>query len=429
MPLQNENIRSEEVNELISNKPGWLIRRGVSLFFLILIACGIGTYFIQYPDIVNANATIVPVNAPKPIIAKTSGRLIKLFKTDGANCITGDIIAFLESTACHDEVIRLSHLVDTLQLFTDIDKIEAIPILFTQSQNSFTHLGELQTNYRSFAESFLNFTNYLSKGFYVKKKAMLKKDLSNTKKLFSNLQVQKRLNEKDLALTQTTHDAQQSLNKDSVISDYDMRNEESKLIGKTMTIPQVDASLINNENQQNALSKEILELYNQIVQQKKIFVQALNNFKTIVEEWRAKYLLTAPLDGVINFAGFLQENQQIQESKTVCFIVPANSQYYCEILLPQTNFGKIKLGQEVILKFQSYPYQEFGSVNGKIEFIKNIPTDSGYLSKVILQNGLVTNYNKQLLFTNGMKAQAEIITEEMRLSDRLFNGLRKLVTH
>jgi len=389
----NPVLLSHEVREIISYKPVWIVRNGIMLFLIIICLLISVTFFISYPDIVNASATVVPVNAPKPIIAKTGGRLIKLFKTDGVNC----------------------------------NKIEEIPVLFTKSHNSFIHLGELQTDYRSFAESFLNFTNYLSSGFYVKKKRMLQKDFFNTKKLFSNLLTQKELNEKDLALTQKTHDAQQSLNKDKVISDYDMRNEESRLIGKTMTIPQIDAALINNENQQNALAKEMLELDNQIVQQKKIFVQALNNFKANVEGWKAKYVLTAPIDGLVSYTGFLQVNQQIPEGKTIGFIVPDNTQYFCEMNLSQTNFGKVKTGQEVMLKFQSYPYPEFGSVKGKIELIKNIPTDSGYLSKVFLPKGLLTNYNKQLLFTNGMKAQAEIITADLKLSDRLFTQFKSLI--
>ena len=65
----------------------------------------------------------------------------------------------------------------------------------------------------------------------------------------------------------------------------------------------------------------------------------------------------------------------------------------------------------------------------RIAVTKTTPTDSGYLSKVILPEGLLTNYNKRLIFTHGMQGQAEIITEKMRLSDRLFNGLRKLINH
>lgn len=427
MPISNEIIRSEEVTELVSSQPSWLVRRGVSVCFLILLACGPGTYFIEYPDIVNANAMVVPVNVPKPVFAKISGRLVKLYKTEGDNCKTGDIIGFLESTAKHEEVIQLLYLTTNLQLLTDSNRLEDIPDIFTLNPNNFTDLGEIQSDYKTFAESFLNFTNYLNSGYFVKKKHMLQKDLLNTKRLYSILLSQKALQQQDLILTQKTHDAQQTLKDDKVISDYDMRNEESKLIGKKMSIPQVNASLISNENEQNALIKQMMDLDNQIFQQRKIFVQALNTFKSSIEDWKSKYVLMAPVNGVISFTGFLQENQQVEMGKTFCFIIPKNNQYFCEVLLPQTNFGKLRIGLKVLLKFQSYPSQEFGFVSGEIESIKNIPTDSGYLAKIQLTRGLLTNYNKRLIFTNGMKAQAEIITENIRLSQRLFNGLRWLI--
>ncbi len=79
----------------------------------------------------------------------------------------------------------------------------------------------------------------------------------------------------------------------------------------------------------------------------------------------------------------------------------------------------------MLLKFPSYPPQEFGSVKGVIEYIKTIPSDSGYMAKVKLPYGLITNYKKQILFTEGLVAQAEIITEKRRLSDRFISGFKK----
>ena len=96
------------------------------------------------------------------------------------------------------------------------------------------------------------------------------------------------------------------------------------------------------------------------------------------------------------------------------------------MLTSRNNAGKIKAGQEVLLKFASYPAQEFGSVRGRIEYIKNVPTDSGYLAKVSLPDGLSTNYKKPILFQEGLMAQAEIITEKKKLSDRLFSGITNL---
>jgi HlyD family secretion protein len=138
-----------------------------------------------------------------------------------------------------------------------------------------------------------------------------------------------------------------------------------------------------------------MELENLIAQQKGIFSQSLNTFKSQVEDWKKKYLLVAPLSGKIAFATFLQENQELKANQIICFINPESTQYFAEIYIPQTNFGKVKTGQEVLLKFPSYPFQEYGSIKGRIDFISNINTDSGYLAKVILPQGLTTSYKKK----------------------------------
>ena len=43
-----------------------------------------------------------------------------------------------------------------------------------------------------------------------------------------------------------------------------------------------------------------------------------------------------------------------------------NISYFVEMLIPQYNFGKVKQGQDVLLKFQAYPFEQYGSVLGKI---------------------------------------------------------------
>jgi Cold shock domain len=166
------------------------------------------------------------------------------------------------------------------------------------------------------------------------------------------------------------------------------------------------------------------QLENDIAQQKGIFVQALNTLKAQLDDWKNKFLLIAPVAGKVSFAEFLQENSQIKVWQTVCFVNPENTQYYARVFIPQNNFGKIKTGEEVLLKLNAYPYREFGIIKAILGFVSSIPTDSGFVAKVILLNGLLTNYKKQLHYTEGLSAQAEIITEDLQLSDRLFNELR-----
>jgi len=77
------------------------------------------------------------------------------------------------------------------------------------------------------------------------------------------------------------------------------------------------------------------------------------------------------------------------------------------------------------LKFAAYPDQEFGSVIGSIEFISHIPTDSGYMAKIALPKGLITNYNKSIQYRDGLTAQADIITENLRLLERFYYNTLK----
>jgi HlyD family secretion protein len=135
--------------------------------------------------------------------------------------------------------------------------------------------------------------------------------------------------------------------------------------------------------------------------------------------------MISPVEGRVSFSGFIQEKQELKQGQLVCFINPGNTSYYAETLIPQYNFGKIKTGQMVLIKLQAYPYQEFGFIEGKIDYINQISTDSGYHAKISLPTTLITNYNRKIQYRNGLLVQADIITENTNILQRLFYNLRK----
>ena len=416
--------RSELLQDIVSNKPGFLIRWGNLFFLIILFLIIIACWFIKYPDVVPASAKLTSINAPKPVVCLIGGKLINLNVIESQRVKKGDILGYLESTADHKEVLTLASVLDTIQLLLNQNKADEIIKYFPGTA---TQLGELQASYQTFSQGFLSFTNYLNEGFYIKKRTMLLKDRENLQKLNRNLVEQQKLQEQDLALVQKTFEANQSLKKENVISEFDYRLEQSKLINKKLTLPQIQSALISNESQQIEKEKEIIELENTISQQKLIFQQSLNTFHSQVEDWKKRYIMIAPMAGKIAFNSFVQENQQLQASQTICYVNPENSQYFAEIVIPQSNFGKVIVGQQVLLKFESYPFQEFGSVIGKIDFISRLPGEKGYLAKVILTKGLTTTYNKQIQYRDGLSAVAEIVTQDMRLLERFYYNLVKQI--
>lgn len=427
-PIHSEpptRLLSNEIQEIISDKQNWMVRNGIVLF-LFIMGCLIGTtFFISYPDVVSVSATLTSVNAPKEVKVKTEGKLVKLNAVEGKNVSLNDVLGFMESTANHLEVLALSKSIDTLQQEITNKNYTHISSYFSES---FQDLGEIQQSYQVFKQSFALFKQYLASGYFLRKKNMLEDDIAYLKRSHANLVQEKSIQQEDLGLEKETLDADQSLKDSKTISSFDYRSEKSKYINKALSIPRIVAAIISNESSQHEKQKEILQLENDIAQQKEIFIQSLNTFKAQLDEWKSRYLLKAPISGKIAFASFLQENQQLKINQTFCFINPENTQYFAEIAIPQHNLGKIKSGQKVLLKLPSHPFQEFGTLLGKLDFISKIPSDSGYFARVILPNGLRTNYQKQIQYRDGLTAQGEIVTTDTKLSDRLLYQFTKLMT-
>lgn len=420
---QDVQLLSPDVQEIISRNPGWLVRNGMLLLLLIAGGLLLTTFFIRYPDVVSAKARLTSVNAPKEVLAKTEGLLERLFVKEGQQVRQHEVIGFIESRAIHEEVIGLSQLIDSMQQLTDAHLEE----LGNRHLPAYANLGEVQAAYQVFMQAYTTFRQYLHAGFYVQKKKMIREDIALLHRVHATLEEQRKLQQEDVRLAGQNFDASKSLSDEKVIAAMEYRNEKSKYLAKAMSVPQVKASLLNNESNRHEKEKEMIQLDNDIAQQKAIFVQALNTLKAQLDDWKNKYLLQAPVPGTVAFTDILQEKTRIRQGQAICCINPGNTSYYATVLIPQTNFGKIRTGERVLLRLPAYPSREFGALNGRLDFVAAVPTDSGFMARVSLPEGLRTDYKKQLQYREGLTAQAEVITEDLRLSDRLFHELRSLV--
>lgn len=95
--------------------------------------------------------------------------------------------------------------------------------------------------------------------------------------------------------------------------------------------------------------------------------------------------------------------------------------------LPIQRSGKVKNGQRVIVRFNNFPDQEFGVVKGEVSSISLTPMEGNYAIEVRLPDGLTTNYGITLPASQEMTASAEIVTEELRLIERLIMPVKKVM--
>jgi HlyD family secretion protein len=288
-------------------------------------------------------------------------------------------------------------------------------------------LGELQTNYQSFQNELAETKQTLTSGYYEKKKLSLEKDLNYLGELKNNTLQQKQLVQQDQQMQNTEYKAYESLAKDKVIAPLELNQYKSKLIAKQQSLQQMDEQITNNDINSHNKLKELLDLKKQVSDEQQKFHSALLELKSNIEKWIQQYVLTAPEAGKILFVSSSQENEMVSGGQGLFYVQPEQSQYYAELMAGQKGLGKIKTGQKVMIKVESYPSEEFGYINGTVNYISDLPNRrDSFLIKVDLPKGLQTNYNRKIFFRNDLSAQAEIVTDSRKLFDRLMGKLKQV---
>lgn len=419
---KNFQERSDIAQEIISRKPDFFEKWSLLVFLILLLLLLLGTWLIRYPDIIEGQAILTGDNAPKEIIPRQSGRLTALFVKNNQQVKQGDIIGWLESNASTEEVIDLSTKLENSIALLGQSNPAIVSTMFNQR---FKNLGELQVPYQTFITAWQQYNDYLVNGFYYKRKNMLHSDITSLENMKGKTASQKGITEQENALAKKTFEMNEILFKEKVISAEEYRQAQAALMSKEKTVPQMDVNIISQQNQIRDKQKEIDQLNHDITIQQKIFEQALHTLKSSVDDWLRNYTIQAPTNGQVVFVLPLQQNQYIQQGKLLGYVNPYDSKYYAEVKLSQTNFGKVDTGMKVQLRFDAFPYQEVGFVPGHLNYISKVAIDSGFLGTVQLDKGLITNQNKTLQYKNGLKAQALIITKDMRLLERLYYSIIK----
>lgn len=416
--ILDEDIHSEDIDEIISKPPSWLLSRGISFIFLtMLMLIGVSA-FIRYPELVTAEMRFTTSVSPKVIVNQSNGTLQKILVKDASWVEQGQAIAYIESTADHSQVLSLLAALKDIRE-NDPESVDLEKIIPPSELN----LGELQTGYQSFYLAYLNYRALAEEGIYSTRKRVLLEEASNVIQQNERSKQSFELQQQELKIAEQEYERFRQLAEKKIISPVELQQKEALLLSKRQSIPQMESSLLSMENNLLSKNRELAEINNQMFEETKKFSQAFNSFISDAANWKQKYVLSAPISGKLVYGGVLQENLYITAGQELFYINPNRDDYYGEAYILQINSSKVKTGQDVMIKVRSYPYQEYGYLRGKISYISDIPIlDSVFFSKVTIER---TDQDSIIKLKPGIWADADIITEDMSIMKRIWMNLTK----
>lgn len=427
--LDDLELRSENVQDVLSQPPHWMIRWGNTVIFIILLLILAMSYLIKYPEFVPAPIIVTSQNPPEKLEARENTKIEKIFVKDHQKVQKGQKLMVLQSAANYQDILKLQEIIDSYTATS----MNSFPI----NETSHFKLGELQGDYNSFAKALQDEKLFIKLQPYQPENIAADQNIAEYRKRINTLKQQKSLELSKYELAKKNYGRFQDLFNQGVISAMELENEKIKFLQAQQNLQNINISLSQTEegisNSNKAKSGTSINTEKDKINYSSQTLQLFEQLRKSLRKWEQSYLITSSTDGIVSFQKFFGENQFVKTGEAILSVLPDDKQALVgRMSIPSVNSGKVNVNQKVLIKLDNYRFQEYGIVEGKVLHVSLIPNadDKGnysYYVDVILPKGLKTTYNKNLPFDKELRGNAEIVTQDLRLIERFFYQIRKLL--
>ena len=185
-------------------------------------------------------------------------------------------------------------------------------------------------------------------------------------------------------------------------------------------------SILRTQEQLKDTSAQILATESQIA-------QTLSQVTSLKLQLNQR-IVRSPIDGIIFELPVSKPGEVLQPGQRIAQIAPKNTGVVLKASMPIQDSGFLKVGMPVKVKFDAYPYQEYGIVEGKVAWVspdsKVQPTAQGnsesFELEITLDQQYVENGEKRVTLNPGQTADAEVIIRQRRIIDFVLDPFKKM---
>jgi len=142
--------------------------------------------------------------------------------------------------------------------------------------------------------------------------------------------------------------------------------------------------------------------------------------------------ILAPVSGVVTYVASTQKGDKVQANTPLISIAPKGARSVLKIDIDEKDRGFLHEGLEAKVKFSAFPFQRYGFITGRLDYIspstqrsqaKSIPV---YKGDVSLDKDYYEVDGVNYPVRYGMAALAEVVVRKRRLIDMAIDPLRQL---
>ena len=205
----------------------------------------------------------------------------------------------------------------------------------------------------------------------------------------------------------------------------DLASQQSTLQQITQAIKQAeDERTLNTQT----IKRDTLDVLRQANEQ----IGQLEPEAAKAEQRKQLLTLTAPVDGTVQQLAMHTIGGVVTAAQPIMVIVPSEDKLEIEAIVPNKDIGFVQVGQDVVVKIESFPYTRYGYLTGKVktvsfDAVENKDLGLVYTAIVSLDKDTLNIEGKPVRLDAGMNATAEIKTGKRSVISYLLSPLQTKV--
>ena len=142
--------------------------------------------------------------------------------------------------------------------------------------------------------------------------------------------------------------------------------------------------------------------------------------------------IVAPVSGVVTDLTSTQPGDKVQANTPLGGIAPSKSRSVVKVEIAENDRAFLRVGLPVKLKFNAFPYQRYGVINGRLEYVSPATKPASqtrpamYEAQVSLERDYYQIAETKYPLRFGMIATVEIVVRQRRLIDLALDPFRQI---
>jgi HlyD family secretion protein len=372
--------------------------------------------FSKVDEVATAPAQVIPASQVQPMRSLTSGLLREIKVTEGKPVNQGDILVQLDPTISQSEVDRLKKL--SQQSRETLTRLQA-------ERTGNTKAGSLLQN-QLLAARLQEFSD---------RQAAADADTNRQRSLLKTTQIKLNQLQSEFAYTNTKARAIGSLLVDGAVPRFDYLDIKNKADSLQQEIAAQEQEIEQAKQSHQAAIKNATrlkaerqsEILTQIDKQQQELTD-LDGKLTQAQEQQKYGTVRAGVTGTVYNIKVSKTGSTVQPGDEMFSIVPAGEELILEAKVQNQDVGFVQSGMRVKIKLTTFPYQEFGMVEGIVSRVSPnaVNEQNGALVfpvQVHLKQRSIRTREREVLLSPGMTATAEIVTRQKTVMSFLLDPI------